>query len=180
MGEMPGEVRVSGQRFYDGRVVKLDVDQVRLPDGHQTTREVIRHPGATVIVPLLPDGRVLMIRQYRYAAGQELLELPAGTLDPTDPDPLACAKRELVEETGHSAAVWVPLGSFYTTPGFTTELIHCFLARELSPSTEHTGDEDERIEIVTLPLSSALTLARQGQMRDAKTMVGLFLAEPWA
>lgn len=167
------ETQLSSRSVYDGRVVHLAVDQVRLADGSESVREVIRHPGAVVIVPLHDDGRVVLIRQFRYAAGEALLELPAGTLEPGE-DPLACAQRELAEETGLAAAEWRLLSSFYSAPGFCTELLHCYLARGLTPAVAE-ADADEEIETVVMPLSAAQTLARRGELRDAKTIAGLLL-----
>jgi len=168
------ETRLSSERIFTGRAVKLDVDRVRLPDGTESVREVIRHPGAVVIVGLLADQRVVMIRQHRYCVGQELLELPAGTLEAGE-DPAECARRELAEETGYQSDDWTKITSFYTTPGFTDELIHCYLAKNLQPGGVGEMDEDERIETVTMPLSSAQTMARRGELHDAKTMVALLL-----
>ncbi|NUQ00396.1 MAG: NUDIX hydrolase [Armatimonadetes bacterium] len=170
------ETRIDGERVYDGQVVKLEVDRVRLPDGRESVREVVRHPGAVMVVPLTDDGRVVMVRQHRYCTGEALLELPAGTLEPGE-EPLACAQRELVEETGYQARDWRHLASFYTTPGFTDELIHCYLASGITLGERAGGDEDELIELAMLPLSSAQTLARRGEIRDAKTMVGLLLTK---
>lgn len=175
MTEHLAETRLDGERVYDGRVVTLEVDRVALPDGGESRREVVRHPGAVMIVPLTDDGRVVMVRQFRYCVGEALLELPAGTLAPGE-EPADCARRELAEETGLSAAEWRLLATFYTTPGFTDEVIHCYLARRLADGATATPDADETIETVLLPLSSAQTLARRGELRDAKTMVGLLLA----
>lgn len=176
MGDELGEVRIGGERVYDGRVVKLDVDRVRLADGLESRREVVRHPGATMVVPLLDDGRVVMVRQFRYATGETLLELPAGTLDHPGEEPLECARRELAEETGLTAREWRLLASFYTTPGFTDERIWCFLATGIASDAVARPDADERIETVMMPLSSAQALARRGEIHDAKTIVGLMLA----
>jgi len=176
MNDVVAEVRVGGERVYSGRVVKLDVDRVRLADGGERSREIIRHPGATIIVPLLPDGRVVLIRQWRYCAEGELIELPAGTLEPGIEDHLTCAKRELAEETGFEAAQWRELGSFFTTPGFTTEVIAAYLATDLTPVTGVAGDEDEHIEVFTVPFASALAMIRSGEIRDAKTICALHFA----
>lgn len=176
MSQDPPEVRLSGETVYSGRVIRLELERVRLRDGSEGRRELIRHPGATLIVPVDDDGQVYLIRQFRYAAGRELLELPAGTLDPRDPDPLACAQRELAEEAALAAARWEPLGGYYTTPGFTTEVIWAFLARDLSPRPGVAGDSDEYIEVFKVPLSEALEMAADGRIEDAKTIVGLFRA----
>ena len=174
MSDHLNETQIGTERIFEGRAVKLDVDQVRLADGTETVREVVRHPGAVLIVGLLPDQRVVMVRQYRYCVGEPLLELPAGTLEPGE-DPLDCARRELAEETGYQSDEWTKIATFYTTPGFTDEQIHCFVGRNLLAGGEGEADEDERIETVLMPLSSAQTLARRGELHDAKSMVGLLL-----
>lgn len=167
---------LASRRVYAGRVVRLDLDTVRLPDGSTAELEVIRHPGAAAIVPCAsdprgPDPTILMIRQYRYAAGGPLWEIPAGTLDPGE-DPAACARRELREETGASAARLERLTSIFTTPGFTDEVIHLYLASELT-SGEPSRERDEFIEVVPQPLSRVLASIRDGEVRDAKTITAI-------
>lgn len=169
------ETRLSSQCLYDGRVVRLELDAVRLASGLETQREVIRHPGAVVIVPLTDDGRVVLIRQYRYAAGRTLLELPAGTLDHPGEEPQAAAERELLEETGHRAREWRRIAGFFSAPGFCDELLHCYLALGAQPAGEAAPDPDETVETVLLPLSAAQTMARRGELADAKTICGLLL-----
>jgi ADP-ribose pyrophosphatase len=164
------------RRLYAGRVVRLDVDTVRFPDGSTGELEVVRHPGAAAIVPCASDPRgqdptILMIRQFRYAAGGLLWEIPAGTLDPGE-NPEACARRELLEETGASAARLERLTSILTTPGFTDEVIHLYLASELTTG-EPSRERDEFIEVVPQPLSRVLALIRDGEVRDAKTIVAI-------
>ena len=170
------EVRLEGSRVYDGKVVHLDVDRVRLADGSEAVREVVRHPGAAVIVPVLDDGRVLLVRQFRYPTGGVLLELPAGTVASGDADALECARRELAEETGHRAAAWRHLATFYSAPGFTDERVSCYLALGLTPTTEGSLDEDERIDVVAVPLDEAESMARRGELHDAKSIAGVLLA----
>ncbi len=170
------EWRIDGHRAYDGRVVSVDVDRVRFADGAEAVREVVRHPGAVVIVPLLGDGRVLLERQFRYPTGTELIELPAGKLDPGE-EPLACARRELAEETGHVATSWRLLASFYSAPGFCDEVMHCFLAQGLAPGGAAGPDDDERLEVLAVPFAAALALIETGEIRDAKSIAGLLLAE---
>ena len=171
------EERLSGSRVFDGTVVRLDVDHVRLPSGHETVREVIRHDGAVVVIPLTNDHRVVMVRQYRYAIGQSLVELPAGKLDVVGESPLECARRELREETGLEAGEWRALVSYFTTPGFTDERIHCYLARSLQPAADAvTADPDEIIEVESWPLSDAVAAVDNGTIQDAKTIIGLLLA----
>lgn len=167
------------RRIYSGRVLNLDVDTVVFPDGSRGDLEIIRHPGASAIVPLLdppsdPDPRVLLIRQYRHAAGGFLLEVPAGRLDPGEL-PLACARRELLEETGHSAGVLRPLGGFFTTPGFIDEFIHLYLATELVRG-ESAPERDEFITVEALRLGDALQMIARGEIVDGKTIVSLTLA----
>ncbi len=170
------EVRLEGERVYAGRVVTLEVDRVRLPDGSHTEREVVRHRGAAVILPVLDDGRVLLVRQFRYPVGESLLELPAGTLEPGE-EPRHCAGRELVEETGWRAGSLRDLGGFYSTPGFTDERLHAVLATGLKRVEDPPpGDADESIEVVAMDLEEVLALARDGAIRDGKTLAAILLA----
>ena len=176
---MDSNARVSSQRIYTGRVINLDVDQVRFPDGSTGQLEMIRHPGASAVVPFLSDPsgedpQVLLIRQYRYAAEQYLYEVPAGRLDPGE-DPAACARRELREETGCDAERVEFLTTIYTTPGFTDEKIHLFMAVGLTQGAA-VREADEFIETETLPLSRALELIERGEIKDAKTGLALLFA----
>jgi ADP-ribose diphosphatase len=161
-------------RVYEGRVVSLRLDEFDLPDGRVLKHEVVEHKGAVAIVALADDSRVLLIRQWRHAVGEWLHEIPAGTLEPGEA-PEACARRELIEETGFAADSVAPLVSFYTSPGFTTELLHVFLAQDLTPA-HGDQDEDERIEVVPVPWREALAMCRDGRIKDAKTIAGLFSA----
>jgi ADP-ribose pyrophosphatase len=169
-------MQLDTRRIYTGRVVRLDVDTVRFPDGSTGQLELIRHPGAAAIVPCASDPpgadpTILLIRQYRYATGGQLWEIPAGTLDPGE-DPEACARRELLEETGVTAARLQRLTSIWTTPGFTNEVIHLYLATGLT-SGEPSRERDEFIEVVPQPLSRVLALIRDGEIRDAKTVAAI-------
>jgi ADP-ribose pyrophosphatase len=170
-------MQLESRRVYTGRVVRLDVDTVRFPDGSTGELEIIRHPGAAAIVPCLSDPRasvdptILLIRQFRYAAGGPLWEVPAGTLNPGE-DPDACARRELLEEAGVSAERLQRLTSIFTTPGFTDEVIHLYVATGLTAG-EPSRERDEFIEVVPLPLSQVLTRVRDGEIRDAKTIVAI-------
>ena len=169
-------MQLDSRRIYTGRVVRLDVDTVRFPDGSTGQLELIRHPGAAAIVPCASDPpgadpTILLIRQYRYATGGQLWEIPAGTLDPGE-DPEACARRELMEETGVTAARLQRLTSIWTTPGFTNEVIHLYLATGLTTG-EPSRERDEFIEVVPQPLSRVLALIRDGEIRDAKTVVAI-------
>ena len=171
--------KVSSRRVYTGRVINLDVDQVRFPDGSIGELEMIRHPGASAVVPFLsdpagPDPQILLIRQYRYAADGYLYEIPAGRLDAGE-DPAVCARRELKEETGCTAERVEHLYTLYTTPGFTDERIHLFMAVGLTHG--ETGHEaDEFMEIETVTLSKALAMVEAVEIQDAKTTLGLHYA----
>lgn len=173
----PGQL--ASRPIYDGRIVNLSLDTVRFPNGTTGELEMIRHSGAAAVLPLLdppdhPDPRILLVQQYRYAAGGPLLEVPAGRPDQPGEDWEVCARRELREETGYSAAAFRYLTAIYTTPGFTDELIHLFLAYDLEPGdTDH--DEDEFIELVHLPLSEGVGMAVRGEITDAKTICTLLL-----
>ena len=160
--------------LYRGPKIGLRVDSVRLADGRETTRAVVFHPGAVAIVPLLPDGRVVLIRQYRHATGEALLELPAGTRDQPGEAPLDTAARELLEETGYRAERLVHLSDFYTAPGFCNELMSLYLATGLTLGDQRLMD-DEAIAVEALPLPDALALIAAGTIRDAKTIIGLLL-----
>jgi ADP-ribose pyrophosphatase len=152
-------------------VVNLDVETVTLPNGATVDLEIIRHPGAVAVVPLKDDGTVLLIRQYRHAAGGYIYEVPAGKLDPGE-EPRHCAARELEEEVGHRASCLTHLLSFYTTPGFTDEVIHLFLATGLTPGTQKL-DHDEVLDVVEMPLDETVQRIADGTIRDGKTIIGL-------
>lgn len=176
---MTDSARIASRRVYNGRVINLDVDTVRFPNGTIGELEMIRHPGASAVVPFLSeptgsDPQILLIRQYRYAAEQYLYEIPAGRLDPGE-DPAVCARRELREETGCEATGVEHLITIYTTPGFTDERIHLFMAVGLTRG-EVAREADEFIEVETVTLSRALDLIRQGEIQDAKTALGLLYA----
>jgi ADP-ribose pyrophosphatase len=172
--DKPG--RVASRRAYTGKVISLDVDTVRFPDGSRGELEMIRHPGASAIVPFLSeptaeDPQVLLIRQYRYAAESYLYEIPAGRLNPGE-DARECAVRELKEETGCSASRMEHLLTMYTTPGFTDEKIHLFMATGLGyGETKH--EADEFLELEPMLLSRALQLVEAGEIQDSKTALGL-------
>lgn len=178
MNPIQPERVLESRSIYEGRKVRLRVDTVELPNGARSIREIVSVPQAVVILPLTEDGQVHLVRQYRAAIGDYLLELPAGTLDPGE-SPEACARRELIEEIGQQAGHWQWLTSFYTVPGICDELIHLFLARELSRA-QGQPDADEFIEVVSLPLEQAVAMARSGQLRDGKSIIGLlWVASKW-
>jgi ADP-ribose pyrophosphatase len=169
-------MQLASRRVYTGKVVRLDVDTVAFPDGSTGELELIRHPGASAVIPCASDPAggdpsILMIRQFRHAAGGPLWEIPAGTLAPGE-TPEACAHRELREETGVVAARIERLTSIYTTPGFTDEVIHLFLAQGLTMG-EAARERDEFIEVVPQPLSQVLAGIRGGEIKDAKTVVAI-------
>ena len=175
--EKPGCLKST--RVYTGRIVSLDVDVVRYPDGSTGELEMIRHPGASAVIPFLSDPagqdpQVLLIRQYRYAARGYLYEVPAGRLDAGE-DPTECAERELREETGCTAESIEYLTSILTTPGFTDEKIHLFMATGLTAGeTKH--EADEFLELEPMLLSRALEMIQAGQIQDGKTVVALLFA----
>lgn len=171
--------KLSSRRVYTGRIISLDVDHVRFPDGSTGELEMIRHPGASAIVPFLSDPtgddpQLLLVRQYRYAAEEWLYEIPAGRLDPQE-TPEGCARRELAEETGCTAERFEHLYTLYTTPGFTDEKIHIFMASGLGRGTPR-HESDEHMEVETVTLSRALEMIREGALKDAKSALGIMYA----
>ena len=164
----------SSRRIYEGRVINLRVDEVVTGDGWSTTREVVEHRGAAAIVPLLDKDNVILVRQYRYAIGSDLLEIPAGTLEP-DEAPDHCARRELEEETGYRCGKLTKILECYVAPGYSTEKIHFFLARDLV-RTEMRTEEDESIRPEILPIAALVGRIQEGNIRDAKTICGLYRA----
>ena len=153
---------------------RLRLDTLQLTDGRTLQKAAVEHPGAVVLVPLQPDARgpkVLMLRQYRHVLDQEIVELPAGTRG-WDEDWLACAQRELREETGHRAEKFTELGQIWPAPGISDELMQLYLAEELSPAPL-PGDEDEIIELVPMPLDELVVMALDGRLQDAKSIVGI-------
>jgi len=169
------ETRIDGETVYDGRIVRLEVDRVRLPSGGESVREVVRHAGAVVVLPVHDDGTVVLLRQFRYPTGEVLLEAPAGKLDVAGESAEACARRELTEETGLEAGTMRPLGSFYTSPGFSDEILHCFAATGLGAADEPPESEPEILEVVRLSATELEDAIRSGSIRDAKTLAVLLL-----
>ncbi len=168
------ETVIGSETIYSGKVVHLRVDKVRLPDGHESKREVVAHPGAVCIVPVRDDGMVLLVRQFRLPAGQVLLEVPAGTREKGE-DPHACALRELEEETGYRAAELRPLYTAYLAPGYSTELMYAYLATGLTPG-QTNFDEGENIELIEIPLTEIESRVLAGEFTDAKTIAALLMA----
>ncbi len=171
---------VSTERLYTGKVLNLDADTVRFPDGSTGTLEMIRHSGAAAVLPFLddpatPDPRVVLIRQFRHAADDWILEIPAGRLDAGEA-PSACAARELAEETGFVAARLEPLTTIYTTPGFTDERIHLFLGSGLTAGA-HRREPDEFLELRAMRWSQVITKVRSGEILDAKTLTAILFVQ---
>lgn len=165
---------VSSTKIYEGRVVDLAVDRVILPNGNETEIEIIHHRGAAAVVPVDAERQVFLVRQYRHAAGEWLLEVPAGKLDGGEP-PEVCAAREIREEVGREAGTLKPMGWIYTTPGFTDEKIWLYLATDLKPANQALED-DEVLSIVRVPLGEAVALAKRGEITDAKSICALLRA----
>jgi ADP-ribose pyrophosphatase len=165
------EQRISSKRLYDGKILNLRVDQVKVESGQIANREIVEHRGAAAIVPVLDGGDLILVRQYRYAVSSELLEIPAGTLEAGE-EPLQCARRELVEETGYECGEISKILECFVAPGYSTEKIHIYLAKGLT-KTRTRMEADENINIETLPLSAALAKIRSGDIQDAKTIAGL-------
>ena len=156
---------------YRGKIISLYVDTIRQASGNKTIREVVRHPGGVAAVPILDDSRILLIRQFRYPIGKYIYEIPAGKLDSGLP-PLETMKRELEEETGYRAGILEHKCSFYTTPGISNELIHLYIARDLTPCTQSL-EEGEHITLEALALEECLRKIKAGEICDGKTILGL-------
>jgi ADP-ribose pyrophosphatase len=169
------ETKIASRVVYRGRLLLVNEDEVRLPDGKPARREYITHPGAALILPLFEDGSVLLERQFRYPVGMHCYELPAGKLEPSEPA-LETAKRELLEETGYVAGQWTDLGPLYPCVGYSSERIDFFLARGLGFKGASL-DEGEFLETAIVPVGESLAWLREGRIADVKTMYGLLLAE---
>jgi ADP-ribose pyrophosphatase len=168
---------ISTEDLAQGDFLCVKRDQVRLPSGHVSQREYVTHPGAVVIVPLLNNGNVVLERQFRYPLHQVFIELPAGKIDANE-STLQTGQRELLEETGYQAQDWVKLGEQHPCIGYSNEVIHIYLARDLKAGVSHL-DVDEALEVFELPLSEAIKLIQQGEITDSKTIVALFLTEKY-
>ena len=167
---------LSSELIYPGKIIRVEKWQVELPDGETAMREIVRHNGASAIVPVDENGMVTLVRQHRAAIGQCTWEITAGKLDTPSEDPFNAAKRELEEETGLRAANWQKLTSFYTTPGFCNERISIYLATGLSQRDAHP-DEGEFLCLYQMPLSEAVGLCMSGEIIDGKTVIGLLMAQ---
>ncbi|MEO1767523.1 NUDIX hydrolase [Thiobacter aerophilum] len=169
------EAPVAGEVVWQGRLLQVHRDQVRLPDGRPSVREYIRHPGAVVILALDDHGNLLLERQFRYPLGREFIELPAGKIDPGE-TPAACARRELLEETGYTAREWCYVTTVYPCIGYADERLVYFLARGLIYQG-HRREGDEFLEVFTLPVATAISWVQEGRICEAKTVAGLFWLE---
>lgn len=169
----PFPILIGSREIYDGRVINVRVDEIEVKPGLNVRREVVAHPGAVVMLPIDGEGKILWVRQYRYAAQRSLLELPAGTLEKGEtPEETAC--RELAEEAGFAAARWEKLGGFFSAPGFCEEYLYAFVATELTEE-QADGDEDEDIEVVPLTLEESMARVAAGEVEDAKSLATLLL-----
>jgi 8-oxo-dGTP pyrophosphatase MutT (NUDIX family) len=176
--ELPMTAEIhDGTIVHQGKVFTLVRENVTLENGTTTDMEFIEHPGAAAIIPMLSDTRVVLLKQYRHALKNYIWEIPAGTLDPQE-EIIDCARRELTEETGFSAAQWHRLGEITPVPGYSDERIHIFLATDLQPAERHP-DADEVIEVRKVDFFKALEMIGDGQIQDAKSIAGLFLASAW-
>ena len=168
------EKKLSSEQIFDGKVVKLFVDRVELPDGKEAIREIVRHPGAVCVIPVTDEGDVIMVRQYRYAFEQVMLEIPAGKLEYGE-DPLDAVKRELEEESGVVAENIEYMGEIFTTVAIFDEKIHAYLATGLKFNNAHP-DEDEFLEVTKIPLSTLTEMVMKGEIKDAKTQIAILKA----
>jgi ADP-ribose pyrophosphatase len=169
------ETRLSGETVFEGRLLHVRRDRVRLPDGSESTREYIVHPGAVVIIPVFDNGDVLLERQHRYPLHRDFIEFPAGKIDPGEDD-LTCAWREFEEETGYTAADWRCVTTIYPCIGYSDERLVFYLARGLTPGS-HGRDEDEFLEILRLPFGEAMDWLKSGRICETKTVAGMFWLE---
>jgi len=168
---------ISSETMVEGNLLTLKRDLVKLPNGNLSHREYVIHPGAVVVVPVLANGSVVLERQYRYPLHQDFIELPAGKIDP-DEDVLRTGQRELLEETGYTADEWVKLGLLHPCIGYSNEVIHVYLARNLSLGN-HQRDEDETLEVFELEFEECLAMIGRGEITDGKTIVALYMAEKY-
>jgi len=171
------EEKLDSKRIFEGNVFSVRLDTVRLSDGEIRPREIVEHRGGVGIVPLTEDGELLMVRQFRYAVGRELLEIPAGKIEADEP-PELCAERELSEETGCAAAKWVDLGEMYPTPGYCGETLHIYLALGLQYGEMHL-DEGELLSVERVPFETVCRMIFDNELRDAKTVFGVLKAREY-
>ncbi|MBQ8922726.1 MAG: NUDIX hydrolase [Oscillospiraceae bacterium] len=166
------EEKLSSEEIYDGKILHVTRDTVRLEDGTEALREVVHHPGGACVVPLTDEGDVLMVRQFRYPHGRETLEIPAGKLEYGE-NPEICAVRELKEEVGAVSGRIESLGCLYPTPAYDKEVIHMYLARELTLTNQQALDSDEFLDVIRMPLKEAVEMVMRDELPDAKTQIAL-------
>lgn len=169
------EVTLSSETVFDGNLLHVLRDNARLPSGNESTREFIVHPGAVIIIPVLPNGNLLLERQFRYPLKKVFIELPAGKIDPNE-DILITGQRELLEETGYTARQWDYVAAQHPCIGYSNEVIHIYLARDLSAG-QHHRDADEHLQLFDASLEDCLRMVRSGEITDGKTIIALFWAE---
>ena len=163
------EKTIASEQIYSGKVISLRVEDVELPDGKTSKRELIKHPGAVAVIALTPENKIILVEQYRKALERSLVEIPAGKLEPGE-EPVRSAERELEEETGYECSKMEHITSFYTSPGFADELVHMYLAHDLRVKENAAGlDEDEFVEVLELTLEEAEEYIKEGRIKDAKT-----------
>ena len=170
------EKKLKSEDVFDGTLLHVKRDTALLPNGEQATREWIKHPGASAVIPYLPDGQIILVRQYRYPVGRVTLEIPAGKLDSPEEDPYVCAVRELSEETGYTAGKIEKLTTIGTPVGFSHESIHIYKAEGLTPGEMHP-DDDEFLNVVKVPLAEAVQMTRDGRIFDAKSIVAILMLQ---
>ncbi|MCL5771253.1 MAG: NUDIX hydrolase [Actinobacteria bacterium] len=171
------EKLLNSKKVFDGKIIKLFFDNVILPNNKIATREKVWHPGAVAIVPLTVENDIILIKQYRYPVGETLVEIPAGKLDKNE-IPIDCARRELQEEVGAVGGNLVHLTSFYTTPGFSNEYLHLFLAINFEKK-QNNPDEDEFLQIIKIPIKSSVDWIFEGKIKDAKSIIGILLTNEY-
>ena len=170
------ETKVESENIFDGNLLHIKKDKVKLPNGGEAYREWVKHPGAAAVIPLTDQGEIILVRQYRYPIDEVTLEIPAGKLDVSGEDPLECAKRELSEETGYTAQEYKFLSKLATSVGFSDEVIYIYAAKGLKAGTQHT-DEDEFINVVKVPLAEAVEMVLDGRINDGKSVTAIFMLD---
>jgi ADP-ribose pyrophosphatase len=171
------EKKISSEKVFEGKIIKLFFDKVMLPNNKMATREKVWHPGAVAVVPLTSENEIILIKQYRYPVEEVLIEIPAGKLD-KDESPIDCAKRELQEEVGAVGGNLVHLSSFHTTPGFSNEFLHLYLAFNFEKK-ENNPDEDEFLQILSVPIKECIDWVFEGKIKDAKSIIGVLMANEY-